>query len=63
MKQVKHFETFIDNLNGGIDYYVELFGSLKNKIPQLTSTIFTDLDVNRQQLSLLKDAVKSLTIQ
>lgn len=55
-KQKKHFETFQENLNKGVDYYKELFQKYKTQLDDSTSknNLMADLENMRLELMALK---------
>ena len=52
-KQEKYFSTFSANLNEGILYYNNLFGSLKENFEEAKSTILNELELSNTKLQLL----------
>jgi hypothetical protein len=55
-KQKKHFETFQENLNKGIEYYKDLFQKYKTQLEDSTSknNLMADLDKMKLELAKLK---------
>jgi len=55
-KQKKHFETFQENLNKGVEYYKELFQKYKTQLDDSTSknNLMADLEKLRLELANLK---------
>jgi len=55
-KQKKHFETFQDNLNKGVDYYKDLFLKYKAQMEDSTSrnNLIQDLENMKSELMNLK---------
>jgi hypothetical protein len=55
-KQRKHFETFQDNLNKGVDYYKDLFQKYKSQLEDSTSknNLLQDLEKLKLELANLK---------
>jgi hypothetical protein len=55
-KQKKHFETFQDNLNKGVEYYKELFQKYKAQLEDSTSknNMMADLEKLKLELTNLK---------
>ncbi len=55
-KQKKHFETFQDNLNRGVDYYKDLFQKYKAQMEDSTSrnNLIQDLENMKSELMNLK---------
>ena len=55
-KQKKHFETFQDNLNKGIEYYRDLFQKYKTQLEDSTSmnNLMADLEHLKMELNKLK---------
>jgi len=55
-KQKKHFETFQDNLNKGIEYYRDLFQKYKTHLEDSTSmnNLMADLEHLKMELNKLK---------
>jgi len=55
-KQKKHFETFQENLNKGVEYYKELFQKYKTQLEDSTSknNMVADLEKLKIELSNLK---------
>jgi len=55
-KQKKHFETFQENLNKGVDYYKDLFQKYKTQLEDSTSknNLMQDLDKLKTELASLK---------
>jgi hypothetical protein len=55
-KQKKHFETFQENLNKGVDYYKDLFQKCKTQLEDSTSknNLMADLEKLRLELANLK---------
>jgi len=55
-KQKKHFETFQENLNKGVDYYKELFQKCKTQLEDSTSknNLMADLEKMKLELMALK---------
>jgi hypothetical protein len=51
-KQRKHFETFQDNLNKGVDYYKDLFMKYKAQLEDSTSRNNLVQDLERLKLEL-----------
>ena len=56
-KQEKYFLGFIKNLETGIDYYYNLFGSLKNSVKDEKNKILSDLDFYKKELSTLSSNI------
>jgi flagellar biosynthesis chaperone FliJ len=54
-KQEQYYQSFEQNLNEGINYYQNLFSSLKDKFEDTKSGILTDLEANLNRLKQLKD--------
>jgi len=52
-KQEKYFSTFSGNLDKGIAYYHDLFGSIKDNFKEAKSTILNDLELSKNKLQLL----------
>jgi hypothetical protein len=55
-KQKKHFETFQENLNKGIEYYKDLFQKYKTQLEDSTSknNLMADLEKKKLELMALK---------
>jgi hypothetical protein len=55
-KQKKHFETFQENLNKGVDYYKDLFQKYKTQLDDSTSknNLMADLEKMKLELMALK---------
>jgi hypothetical protein len=55
-KQKKHFETFQENLNKGVDYYKDLFQKYKTQLEDSTSknNLMADLEKMKLELMALK---------
>jgi hypothetical protein len=55
-KQKKHFETFQDNLNKGVEYYKDLFQKYKTQLEDSTSknNLMADLEKLKAELASLK---------
>jgi len=55
-KQKKHFETFQENLNKGVEYYKELFQKCKTQLEDSTSknNLMADLEKMKLELMALK---------
>lgn len=53
-KQRKHFETFQENLNKGIDYYKDLFQKYKTQLEDSTSKNNLLKDLENMKLELIK---------
>jgi hypothetical protein len=55
-KQRKHFETFQENLNKGVEYYKDLFQKCKSQLEDSTSknNLMEDLDNMNVELLNLK---------
>ena len=55
-KQKKHFDTFQENLNKGVEYYKELFQKYKTQVEDSTSknNLLQDLENMKQELLKLK---------
>ena len=51
--QEDYLFTFIENLNRGIDYYYDLFSSLKNNFIEIKSKLLSDLDFHRNKLNII----------
>ena len=54
-KQEQYYQSFEQNLNEGINYYQNLFSSLKDKFEDTKSGVLTDLEANLNRLKQLKD--------
>ena len=52
-KQEKYFKTFINNLKEGINYYYNLFNTLKYKFEETKAQIINDLESSKNSLSHL----------
>lgn len=50
-KQMKYFETFINNINGGIKYYKTLFEENKNKLKDVYESMIKDLERLEMELN------------
>lgn len=59
-KQRKHFETFQENLNKGVDYYRELFQKYKTQLDDSTSKNNLMADLEKMRLELLNLKAKLL---
>jgi hypothetical protein len=59
-KQKKHFETFQENLNKGVDYYKDLFQKYKTQLEDSTSKNNLMADLENLKLELLKLKAKML---
>ena len=59
-KQKKHFDTFQDNLNKGVEYYKDLFQKCKTQLEDSTSKNNLMLDLENMKLELLNLKVKML---
>ncbi|MBV5314708.1 MAG: hypothetical protein JZU47_15510 [Prolixibacteraceae bacterium] len=59
-KQKKHFETFQENLNKGVDYYKDLFQKYKTQLDDSTSKNNLMADLENLKLELLKLKAKML---
>jgi hypothetical protein len=59
-KQKKHFETFQENLNKGVDYYKELFQKYKTQLDDSTSKNNLLADLENMKLELVKLKAKML---
>lgn len=55
-KQKKHFDTFLENLNKGVEYYKDLFQKCKTQLEDSTSknNLMQDLEKMNMELSNLK---------
>jgi len=59
IKEEKYLLSFVDNLAGGIDYYSELFTSLKDKFADTKSMIIQDLNDSMNILQILKNKLEN----
>jgi len=59
-KQKKHFDTFQDNLNKGVEYYKDLFQKCKTQLEDSTSKNNMMHDLENLKLELLKLKTKML---
>jgi hypothetical protein len=59
-KQKKHFETFQENLNKGVEYYKELFQKCKTQLEDSTSKNNLMADLEKMKLELLALKAKML---
>jgi hypothetical protein len=59
-KQKKHFDTFQDNLNKGVEYYKDLFQKCKTQLEDSTSKNNLMQDLENMKLELLKLKAKML---
>jgi hypothetical protein len=59
-KQEKYFETFIKNLNDGINYYDNLFTELKGVFAETKSKIQSDLEAGKKALNLLETEIENI---
>jgi len=59
-KQKKHFETFQENLNKGVEYYKELFQKYKTQLDDSTSKNNLLADLENMKLELMKLKAKML---
>ncbi len=50
-KQIKYFDTFIKNINDGIEYYKTLFEDNKNKLKDVYDTMIKDLERLEMELN------------
>ena len=50
-KQVKYFDTFINNINDGIEYYKTLFEENKTKLNDVYETAIHDLEKLEMELN------------
>jgi len=60
-KQEKYLKTFAKNLQEGISYYQSMFNDLKDRFQDTKTTIFNELNFNRERLQLLEIEINSLT--
>ena len=58
-KQVKYLQSFAANLTEGIEYYNNLFNSLKDKFNDSKSNILSELDFNKKRLQTLKIKIEN----
>ncbi len=61
-KQEKYLLNFTENLKEGINYYSNLFSSIKDKFENAKSNILSDLDNDKKDLQLLNLKIKNLTL-
>ena len=58
-KQEKYFSTFSSNLNKGITYYNNLFGTVKDNFKEAKSTLLNDLELSKNKLQLLTSEIEN----
>lgn len=61
-KQAKYLKTFVDNMNEGVEYYLNLFSSMKDKFNNTRSEILNELEISVKTLHLLKTQIETLPI-
>jgi len=61
-KQAKYLQTFVDNMNEGVEYYNNLFMSLKGIFNDTKASILSEIDASIETLRLLNLQIKSLSI-
>jgi len=61
-KQEKYLLNFAGNLKEGINYYTNLFSSIKDKFEDVKSNILSDLDSGKKDLQLLNLKIEHLTL-
>lgn len=59
-KQEKYLNNFVNNLNGGISYYRELFNNMRTRFLSSKETILKELNNNKAQLSRLNSEIQKL---
>ncbi len=60
-KQEKYLSVFVENLKEGIDYYLGLFGNLKDKFEDTKYGILSDLEDSKKALHLLISEIENLS--
>ena len=50
-KQIKYFDTFVKNMNDGIEYYKNLFEENKTKLKDVYETAIKDLERLEMELN------------
>ncbi|MEG3656267.1 hypothetical protein V5097_02575 [Arenibacter palladensis] len=61
-KQEKYLLTFTHNLNGGIAYYQQLFGSLKGQFEGVKDSVITELTQGLKTLEGFKMEIETLSL-
>jgi len=59
-RQKKSLTAFAENLQGGIDYYSNLYSGLKEEFKSTKSIILADLNAGTNSLNLLKADIAAL---
>lgn len=59
-KSQQYLDKFITNLNGGINYYKNLFGDLNDKFQALKTTVSKDLKDSQNKLQQLKQEIENI---
>jgi len=62
IKQSKYLQTFANNLNEGVEYYISLFSNLKDKFTETKSSILSELDASIKTLTLLNLEIATIQI-
>ncbi len=61
-KQIKYLNSFVSNLEDGMDYYYSLFDDLKEAFVDSKANITSELDRFKTKLTTLGNEIKSLTL-
>ncbi len=61
-KQEKYLVTFASNLKEGINYYQDMFSSLKETFEETKSTILSELNFSKEKLQLLRIEIDQISI-
>ena len=62
-KQKEYLLAFVKNLKEGINYYISLFGNLKEVFEETKSIILSDLNACKKTLHLLNLEIKNLSVK
>ena len=58
-KQEKYLRTFVRNMNEGVDYYQELFSSVKVTFDETKALVLTELEAGRKTLDKLSNKIEN----
>ncbi|MCK5401342.1 MAG: hypothetical protein KAJ28_06875 [Flavobacteriaceae bacterium] len=58
-KQEKYLLTFTTNLQEGVNYYQDLFSSIKNTFEEAKSNIFNELELSKSKLQLISVEIEN----
>jgi hypothetical protein len=62
VKQEKYLTAFVTNLGDGINYYHNLFDSVKDKFDDTKTIIMSELEQSRSSLHNLRYKIERLTL-